>query len=205
MLTRLLPRSLVIDHIFGRGLEKNKAMAYFYFDYRDQDQQKPISFVKSILRQVAAHRAGIPQPLMSFHERFKRNLAECSMTDLLKVFREVCATLDKVYVVLDALDECRSRDHRKEVLRFLNSLDLGITRLFVTSRSHPHDIKQHFAGIEPIQIQASEADLNTYCNRMMELSESTHELVDGPLKDEIATTISRNAQGMSVVQFLCSR
>lgn len=199
MLTPLLPRSLVIDHILGQGLETNKAMAYFYFDYRDQDQQKPISFVKSILRQVATHAAGLPQPLMGFHERYKRDLAECSMTDLLRVFKDVCAPFDKVYVVLDALDECRSKDHRKEVLRCLSSLDLGITRLFVTSRSHPHDIKQHFAGIEPIQIQATEADLNTYCNRMMELSESTRELVNGPLKDEIAATISRNAQGMYVV------
>lgn len=204
MLTRLLHRSLVIDHILDQGLETNKAMAYFYFDYRDQDQQKPMSFVKSILRQVATRTASLPQPLVNFHERFKRDLAACSMTDLLEVFKDVCATTDQVYVVLDALDECRSKDHRKEILRFLSSLDLGITRLFATSRSHPHDIKQHFAGIEPILIQATEADLNTYCYRMIELSERTRELVDGPLKDEIAAKISRNAQGMYVVQFLCS-
>lgn len=194
-LIKLLTRSLVIDYVQGKSLGASEAMVYFYFDYHGQDQQTPNAFLRSILRQLVTHMSEMPQLFLDFHERFRGDPMQSSTADLLTLFKNLCTTFDRVYVVLDALDECHI-DHRKHVLHILGSIDLTIMRVFVTSRSHSHDIRQHFAGIEPIQVQASEADLSTYCHRIMEQSETTRELVDASLKDEVAATISRSAQGM---------
>ena len=68
--------------------------------------------------------------------------------------------------------------------------------LFVTSRPHSHDIKQHFDKAEQVQVEASEADIKNYCYRMMDDNETTQELVGGDLRSHVADTVSQNAQGM---------
>lgn len=73
---------------------------------------------------------------------------------------------------------------------------MGSVQLFVTSRPHSHDIKQHFQGTAQIKVEASGADIRTYCLRMMDGNESTCELVEESLRNDVAETISRNAQGM---------
>lgn len=172
-----------------------EALVYFYFDYHGQDQQTPITFIRSILRQIVTYIPKMPQPLVEFYERFRGDPMQSSAADLLALFETLCKTFDRVYVVLDALDECHN-DHRRHVLQALSSLDLSIARLFLTTRSHSHDIKQYFAGIKPIPVQANEVDLVNYCHQMMEQNKTTRELVDTSLKDEVAATISSAAQGM---------
>ena len=105
-------------------------------------------------------------------------------------------TLKKCFIIIDALDECNERSHRKEILRILNTLKLGATKVFVTSRPHPHDIKQNFQNALRIEIEANEADIRAYCRRIMEENENTNELVQGTLKDEVADIVSNNARGM---------
>ena len=109
----------------------------------------------------------------------------------MSTFAMTLAALD----VIDALDECK-KTWRKEVLRILEGLNLGLVHLFVTSRPHSHDIKKHFDKTEQVQVEASEADIRTYCYRMMDDNETTHELVEGDLRSHIAETLAQNAQGM---------
>lgn len=75
----------------------------------------------------------------------------------------------------------------------------GVVQIFVTSRPHSHDIKQHFKGTEQIKIEASEADIRTFCLRMIDENETTRDLADDDLREDIAETISKNARGMYVL------
>ena len=193
------PRSLVIDHILCEELSANEGIAYFYFDYREQDVQTPTYFIASVLRQLAVQKVAFPQPLVDFYERFKQDQPQNVATELSQVFQEVCVTFDKCFIVIDALDECNGKSHRKDVLRILSSLNLQTFRIFVTSRPHPHEIKQQFQNAERIQIEASEADLKSYCRRMIESNESTCDIVDDTMKEEVADIISRNARGMYAI------
>lgn len=188
-------RSLVIDHIIQQKLYADQGIAYFYFDYREQETQTPTVVVASLLRQLAARKANFPQIVLDYYENYKQDQARGSTPELLHVFNQVCLTFGLCYIVIDALDECK-KIWRKEILQILKGLDLGLVHLFVTSRPHSHDIKQHFCKAEQVQVEASEADIKNYCYRMMDDNEITHELVEGDLRSYVADTVSQNAQGM---------
>ena len=187
--------SLVIDQIIRQKLSADRGIAYFYFDYREQETQTPTAVVASLLRQLAAQKADFPQVVLDYYENYKQDQTRGSNSELLHVFNQVCLTFGRCYIVIDALDECK-KTLRKEVLRILRGLNLGLVHLFVTSRPHSHDIKQHFDEAVQVQVEASEADIRTYCYRMMDDNETTHELVEGDLRSHVADTLAQNAQGM---------
>lgn len=162
--------------------------------------QTPAYFVGSIVRQLVVQAPFFPAPLLHFYQRFKEDEAHGSTSELLLVLRDICGAFSRCYIVVDALDECQ-KSHRREILQTLNDLNTGTNHIFVTSRPHSHDIKQHFKGAEQINVQATLADIRTYCLRMIDDNESTRELVDGDLKEDVPDSISKNAQGMYATLF----
>ena len=180
------------------GTSGNAALAYFYFDYREQDGQTPNAFVASLLRQIAVRKVDFPQSLLDFYEHYKHDRAQAETAALFATFRQVYSSFEKCYIIIDALDECRSSLYRKEILKIVSGLDLQIVRLFVTSRPHIHDIQQNFLHAQQIEVEASEQDIRSYCHRMIEDSQSTLDLIDDSLKEEVADAVAKNAQGMYV-------
>jgi hypothetical protein len=176
-------------------LSADKGIAYYYFDYKEQEAQTPTIMVASLLRQLAGQRAVFPPSLLEYYENFKQDQARASTPELLHVFNEVCCTFSHSYIIVDALDEC-NMSYRKDVLRILKDLDLAFVQLFITSRPHSQDITQSFNGAEQVQVEANEGDIKTYCHRMMDDNDTTRKLVEGALRAEVADIISKNAQGM---------
>jgi hypothetical protein len=81
-----------------------------------------------------------------------------------------------------------------EVLEDLGKLSV---RVFVTSRPHPHDIKQKLDACPKITIEASDLDIKKYLAHKIDQDGDT-DLIDKPLKEEIVTNIVNGAQGMYV-------
>lgn len=189
-------RSLVIDHILEEILSPNDAIAYFYFDYRDQQTQTPPYFLASLLRQIAARSKPLPQFLHDFYDRFKEEEPQHFMPELREAFRLLRETYQRCFIVIDALDECKSQAHRKEIVQFLNSLLGTTTRVFVTSRLHAHDIKEYFADALRVDVEATETDIKRYCSWMIEQSTSAAELISGSLREQVIDTIASKAHGM---------
>lgn len=186
------------------GTSGDAALAYFYFDYRDQDGQTPNAFVASLLRQIAVQKVDFPQSMLDFYEHCRHDRAQAATADLFATFRQVYTSFEKCYIIIDALDECRSSIYRKEILKVVSGLDLEIVRLFVTSRPHVHDIKQSFLHAQQIEVEASEQDIKNYCHGMIEDSQSTLDLIDDSLKEEVANVVAKNAQGMYVARPICT-
>lgn len=191
-------RSLVIDQIVDKKRSAAQGVAYFYFDYGEQNMQTPAYFVGSILRQLVVQKTVFPPPLLHFYQLFKEDDAHGSTSELVLILKDVCSVFDRCYIIVDALDECQKL-YRKDILQILNDMNNGVVQIFVTSRPHSHDIKQHFKGTEQIKIEASEADIRTFCLRMIDENETTRDLADDDLREDIAETISKNARGMYVL------
>lgn len=191
-------RSLAIDHLTSNFKTQDVGVSYFYFDYREQDIQTPAYFVASLLKQLAVQKACFPPPLLELYEKFKTESSQTLTTELSQVVKQVGITFDRLFVIIDALDECDGKRHRKEILRILKNLRVPPFRIFVTCRPHPQDIKQHFESATRIHVEASERDLRCFCSRMIDDNENVSELVDEALREDILFTISRNAKGMYV-------
>ena len=189
-------RSLVIDRILENHLTPHEAIAYFYFDYRDQQVQTPAYFLASLLRQLAARRNSLPQALLDFYDGFKEAQPQNLISELHEAFRMTFETYEKCFILIDAFDECKHQAHRAEIVRVLRGLPIEKTRIFVTSRPHAHDIKQYFKDALRVDVEASETDIKHYCSRMIDQSPNAIDLISGSLRQQVVNSIASMAHGM---------
>jgi hypothetical protein len=135
-----------------------------------------------------------------FKSRLEKGLRPSPM-EYSQLIQLECKTLSTIFVVIDALDECKensgSRDH---LLRELNKLQPKL-RLLVTSRPHIIDVAEHFPEAAQLSIHAKEEDIRKYLNRKI----STHARfrcqmgADHAFQNLVMDTIIQNAKGMFVL------
>lgn len=187
--------SLVFDHL-TRQLPKECAVTVFYCDYREQGSQSTFDIVASMLKQLASL-----SPVVM--EMMRQSYKNCSLqglhdrlffSELDSLFREACGQFTQVYLVIDALDECDPKDHRKPFLEWIRSLDF--CRVFLTSRPHPDDLKKAFKSHPQITIEASNDDIEKYLRATIAGNDNAADIMDDNLVQHVVTTITENAQGM---------
>ena len=171
------------------------AIAFFYFDYRDQDYQSPANAVANILKQLASYKSTLPLPVAELYERFKKQQDHPQLQDLENTLLLTCREFRQIFFIIDALDECDAKRHRKLFLKVLKDLENTSIKMFVTSRPHPDDIKRHLGASPKIMIEASESDIRKYLAHKIDQDGDT-DLINKPLKEEIVTNIANGAQGM---------
>jgi hypothetical protein len=114
------------------------------------------------------------------------------LNELTETLKLEIGMLSKVFIVVDALDECECQETRVNLLRTLRSFtSTGTVQLMVTSRELP-SIAQEFQGIQRLDIRASDQDLEKYLEGR---------ITSGPrhlkrLQENIVKQIIQNAAGM---------
>ena len=188
--------SLVIDRLQEDFTGPNYATVFAYFDYRDHERQSSDSMTASLLQQIAITHSEVPEPVLSLHKKFNSKDIRPQVQDLVRAFSLVCQDFERVFVIIDALDECDEEKHRQAFIEALNTLrEQASVRLFITSRPHPQDIKMAFTFASHIMIEAKDSDLRMYLSNEIENIHSA-ELVDESFKIEIMDKITNRANKM---------
>ena len=106
-------------------------------------------------------------------------------------------SLSKVFIVVDALDECIEIDDKCRLLCELQKL-LPTARLLITSRPHIADIDHHFQDFARLEVRASDEDIEAYIREQIATQRRLKRSVqnDETFKDDIVGTIVGKAQGM---------
>ena len=149
----VLYRSLVIDRLTNAFKHQNVVVAYFYFDYYEQghiaqNYQLDDGMIASLLKQLAfkqfALSKRLPGPILDLHQKMTRQQRPPKHEDLQEALLLTCSEFDRVFVVIDALDEC-NKSQRNAVLRALSKLcQCSPVSIFITSRPHAEDISKAF-------------------------------------------------------------
>jgi hypothetical protein len=185
-------RSIVVNHLQTLS-EENDSMAttFIYCNYKEQAEQTVCNLVATLLKQMIQDRRVISADVKSFYERHHRREARPTLDQLTEVLMSEIRTYSKVFIIVDALDECREDDAtRALLLEVLRSLPLQVN-LMVTSRNLP-SIRRDFVGTKLLHIRAKDDDLRVYIEGRIAL---------GPrhlknLQDAIVNKIVENAKGM---------
>lgn len=186
----------MVDRLRDTFLEQNVAIAHMYFDYRDQEHQSTENMTASLLKQLAMAKPSLPQSVSELHQRLKGQQRKPQQQDLEQAFVTTCQEFDRVFIMIDALDECDENNHRKLFLDFLNNLRHNTsTSVFVTSRPHPEDVKKVLEGSSRITIKANDSDLRKYISREIQRSEAADD-IDENFKMEIIEKIVQGARQM---------
>lgn len=199
-------RSVVIDYL-QHSIQKETlqtpttkiGFAYLYCDHANQIKQTNIGLVSSLARQlIESHLYDEPNSLFQVAKNFYLKFEGRSLghNDYDELLRELIFSLDKTFIVIDALDECAEVDKgyiatREKLIKTLSSLPV---QLMVTSRNYVA-IRDLLRGATMIDIQP---DINHIkCYVYWRIFDETHgspdlsELVnlDPTLVDEITTTV----------------
>ena len=124
----------MIDSLCDQAEKENIAVVGLYYDFLSQQEQTIANIMGAILKQLAS-RGGIPNYL---REAFQKGKAEFGgrglrLVDLMGTLKIAIASLPKVFICIDALDECLPK-YLPELLESLRDIvrDSPSTRIFLT-------------------------------------------------------------------------
>lgn len=190
--------SIVVDHLYSKVHSDPKTgIAYIYCNYQRQDEQKLDSLLASILKQLAESQPLLPKSVRDLYDRHKNSKTRPSCDELLSSLQSVMATYSRVFLVVDALDECQVADGCRT--RFLSELFKLQTKsrinILATSRDSL-EISKHFKDNgATLEIRASTSDVARYLEGQMPYLPSFVQR-DPTLQKEITECISEAVDGM---------
>ena len=117
-------------------------LAYFYFDYQDEEKQNVHNFVTSLLVQFSAYSKPCYDLIYRLYLAHGKGTQQPSMGTLIEGLKEMLTNTAKhpIFLITDALDECPDsglptpREAVLNLIKDLVNLRLPNLRIFVTSR-----------------------------------------------------------------------
>ncbi|KAJ4194607.1 hypothetical protein NW759_016492 [Fusarium solani] len=158
--------SIVVDDLDSRFRNDSKTgMAYIYCNFQRQYEQGIDHLLASILKQLAESQPSLLGSVKDLYDQHRVRRTRPSLDEILRVLQSVAATYSRVFVIVDALDECQASGGCRT--RFLSELfNLQArhgTNIFATSRFIP-EIIEHFKASISLEIRASTNDVARYIN-----------------------------------------
>ena len=189
--------SIIVEHLTTHFRNNESVgIAYLYCNFRRQHEQKPEDLITSLLKQLLQKLSAVPDSVKILYKQHNDKQTRPPLDEILKTLESVIATFSRVYIIVDALDECQlSGGCRPRFLSSILSLQARTgARLFATSRPIP-DIEKTFKNCVSLEILASDEDIQTYLNdHMSQLP--TFVLNKRKLQEEIVTEIVKAVKGM---------
>ncbi|RYP44941.1 hypothetical protein DL768_008647 [Monosporascus sp. mg162] len=103
--------SIVVDELMARfGNDKGTGIAYIYCNFRRQDEQKVEDLFASLLKQLAQGRSSLPDSVKSLHDNYKAKRTRPPSADISVALQSLAAEYSRVFIIVDALDECQASD-----------------------------------------------------------------------------------------------
>lgn len=166
--------SFVVDQLARRRSTDNArlGLGFIFFrisDSRDQRAEDP--FLLTLLKQLAQYQTTTPQALQVLYETHRKIGRRPSPADILAVLQSVARLYDRVFFVVDALDECPN-DSREELLSAMSVLQSGVgVNFFVTSRFR-EDIRRSLVRhgdsvILSLEMGAGQDDIRRYIEQQV--------------------------------------
>lgn len=157
----------IIEDLSEDPSDTTPVLLYFYFDFNDSRKQTLDSVLRSLLWQIAKNPGSYPEELKQLYISHREGRAQPSVQTLILTLDTVLHGLDRVRVVIDALDECTTRPTLLCWLAQLVGQDGNNVQIIVTSRKE-HDIELSLekwvpgSSMIPIQQLEVDTDIRTY-------------------------------------------
>ncbi|KAL5374684.1 hypothetical protein DPSP01_011775 [Paraphaeosphaeria sporulosa] len=155
--------AIAIDHLLNSAQSSSVGVAYVYCNYKVQAEQDASSMLAAITKQLLQGRPSMVEPVERLHKQHTNRGTKPSPEEIFGALREIVAKYSTVYIVVDALDECRGNDgNHRLFLAKLRSLQAGHdVRLLATSRFIP-EIEVEFKQTERLEVRASNEDVRRF-------------------------------------------
>jgi len=183
--------SLVIDSLCDRAQDDDIAVAGLYCDFLSQQDQTTTNIMGALLKQLV-NRGGIPDHLREAFQKAKKEFGGRAprLTDLMGMLKILIASLPRVFICIDALDECLPK-YVPEILESLRDIvqESPRTRIFLTGRPHVReDVQRYFSAAVVIPISPNRGDIRNYVEMRLD-RDSEPEAMSNDLRVDIVRVI----------------
>lgn len=187
--------SIVIDHLVKHFENENVGVAWIYLNYREKDLQTIENLFASLLRQLI-QKGGSDTEAMITSIGVSWREGKPTFTGYKNMLQKALQQYSKTIIIIDALDESRTQDLRKDLVSEVRSLRPAIN-LLITSRPL-RDIDDLLGDALQIKILARNEDVKKYLDGKMKGNENLRKLVDADpaVRDVIETLLMRSDDGM---------
>ncbi|KAI0810039.1 hypothetical protein GGR55DRAFT_150278 [Xylaria sp. FL0064] len=188
----------VIEDLWMKfGNNSRIGIAFIYCSYRSEHEQTPELSLSCILAQLIQGLETVPASIQTSYLRHKRRSSSPSLEELILLMRSIIVSLDKTYILIDALDEysnCRGPTMclLHELLHLQKNLSLNI---LVTLRPSIQGIKALLEGATTIEIRANEDDVRKVLESGMSRMPACI-LKDSQLQKVVKDEITKAIDGM---------
>jgi hypothetical protein len=161
----------VIDNLMTKFYDDDSTgLAYIYFNFRRQHEQELENLLASLIKQLSQTMRVLPEEVTKLHTKHEEKNTRPSVDELSEALLSTVKIYSKVFIVIDALDECHITDGR--LSRFLSEVfylqKKSAVNVLATSRPIP-EIEMKFQGHPSKNISASEEDIRKYIDNNLTL------------------------------------
>ncbi|RAO66282.1 uncharacterized protein BHQ10_002294 [Talaromyces amestolkiae] len=189
--------AIVVDHLYKIFYsDATIGIAYIYCNFKRQEGQTADFLFLSLLKQLVQQSPSIPDSVRALYDVYVNKRTPLSFDEVSRAVYSVIATYSRVFIVIDALDECQATDgSRSRFLSEIFNLQLKSgASIFATSR-FISDITDRFKGNINLEIRASDEDVGRYLDgNISKLPAFVGRNQD--LQNKIKTAVIKAADGM---------
>ncbi|KAJ7836267.1 hypothetical protein B0H14DRAFT_1125710 [Mycena olivaceomarginata] len=188
--------SLVVHYLQDQSQHTKIGVAPIYLNHKETEAQTPVNILTSLWKQLVTGKALSPEVVELYTQHHRQGIRP-SIQEVSNVLKLAMAQEEKLYLVVDALDEY-PEDYCKVLLKCLSGAILGSTvNLMITSRPHI-TVDASFPEVQIVEIHATEDDIRKYVDFQITESSrlSRHVQTRPELGEEIKSRIIDNVQGM---------
>ena len=194
--------SLVIDTLCDEAKKEDISVACLYYDFLAQQEQTITNMMGAILKQLVG-RGGIPDNVREAFQEGKKEIGGrgLRLADLMRMLGIAIASLPQVFICVDALDECLTKN-LPELLDSLRDIvrESPSTRIFLTGRPHTKEaIRRYFEKAVVLPISPNTEDIRNYLEMRLD-RDVEPEAMDNDLRVEIVSGILDKMSDMYVAE-----
>jgi hypothetical protein len=196
--------AIIINDLITRfQSDPSTGIAFLYCNFQRKDVQRAEDLLSTLLKQLSRGRPVLPDSVKDLYSRHKTTQTRPAIEEISKALQSVAAIYSRVFVVVDALDECQPSDR----MIFLSEISALETKhsanVLVTSRSIPQ-ITEQFEDKTTLEIRARSDDVRVYLDGSMSRLPGFLGS-DRKLQEDIQAEIAQLVEGMYVASLCLKR
>lgn len=190
--------SFAFDHIRTLLKSEEAAVLIYYCSHSDEDTQTPVSFAKSLLRQICQSQISLPGQIIEFYQRTRHDVQDILWSqELQSVLKSIASNCRSIFIILDALDEIedvRQRNGMLSVLKDIRSEHANL-RILTTTRPHLSNLQAQFLTPSLVNISAQQSDVERMLVQKLEAHPDFEFFDDSSLKAEVVSKLCLGSSG----------
>jgi hypothetical protein len=179
--------------------DRDVKVAYLYCNQTAADQTA-VNLIASLLQQLAQSEAKVSDGINALYEEHKRKRTRPSLADFTLLLQNEVQRFSRVFIVIDALDECMDGNTRDSLLSVITKLRPYV-HLLITAR--PHIRPAGDASI--LEIRSNRLDIDMYIHSRLQEQHRLKRYIakDPELGNKIIASVAELSEGRSVSYYPC--